>query len=224
MRHLILVGLLAATAAPLVAQVASAPVAAPQPMAHRMTMGMAKTMTRAEVQAQVQTQFARRDANRDGFLTTDELAMRKGMDEGRMEMRRGMANRADGGAMRDPAAAFDRVDTNRDGAISRDEFAQGRQVRIDKRVVLNGQPGVAGAMPMEHGRNGGMRHGGGGGMMGAAMLKMADTNRDGKVSLAEATSRALQHFDMMDANRDGRLTPEERQAGRAHMKQMRVAG
>ena len=68
----------------------------------------------------------------------------------------------------------------------------------------------------------GMRHGGGGGgMMGAAMLKMADANRDGKVSLAEANAGALKHFDMMDSNRDGRLTPQERAAGRAHMKQMR---
>ena len=71
----------------------------------------------------------------------------------------------------------------------------------------------------------GMRHGGrGGGMMGAAMLKMADANRDGKVSLAEANAGALRHFDMMDSNRDGRLTPEERAAGRAHMRQMRQAG
>ena len=70
----------------------------------------------------------------------------------------------------------------------------------------------------------GMRHRGGGGMMGAAMLKMADANRDGRVSRAEAASGALRHFDMMDSNRDGRLTPEERAAGRAQMKQMRSAG
>ena len=61
-------------------------------------------------------------------------------------------------------------------------------------------------------------------MMGGAMLRMADANRDGRVSLAEATTGALQHFDMMDSNRDGRITPEERAAGRAHMRQMRRAG
>jgi len=64
----------------------------------------------------------------------------------------------------------------------------------------------------------------GGGMMGGAMLKMADANRDGRVSLAEATAGALRHFDMMDSNRDGRITPEERAAGRAQMRQMRRAG
>jgi hypothetical protein len=44
------------------------------------------------------------------------------------------------------------------------------------------------------------------------------------VTLAEAQGAALQHFDMMDTNRDGRITPEERAAGRAHMRQMRNAG
>jgi len=80
----------------------------------------------------------------------------------------------------------------------------------------------------QHGQMGtmhGMRHGGGGGgMMGAAMLKMADANRDGRVSLAEANAGALRHFDMMDGNRDGRITPEERAAGRARMMTMMQAG
>ncbi len=220
MARLLIAGLvMAAAATPLPAQ------PAPAQMAHPMRMGMAKTMTRAEVQTQVQAHFSRRDANRDGFLTTDELAMH-GDGKGRMAMRDGGPMRA-GQAMRDPNAAFDRLDANHDGNITRAEFASGREVRIERRVVINrqGQPGQPGAMGMEQGRMGGMRKmGHGGGMMGAAMLKRADSNRDGKVSLAEATGAALQHFDMMDANRDGRVTPEERQAGRAQMKQMRSAG
>ena len=120
--------------------------------------------------------------------------------------------------MRDPNAAFDRLDANRDGSISRDEFARNRVVRIERRMAAN-QPGQPG---MENGRMRVMR--GGGGMMGGAMLKMADTDRDGRVSLAEATAGALRHFDMMDSNRDGRITPEERAAGRAQMRQMRRAG
>ncbi len=221
MRHLILVGLLAAAAAPLVAQVAPAP----PPGARAM---MAKTMTRAEVQTGVQAAFARRDANRDGFLTNDELAMRGGAE-------RGMRDPVSGGEpmpgtepMRDPNVAFDRLDTNRDGSISRDEFARGRQVRVE-RIVINRseEPGSSDMHGMPGGHRGNHHGGGGGGggaMMGAAMLKMADANRDGKVSLAEATAGALRHFDMIDANRDGRLTPEERQAGRARMMQMRKAG
>ena len=32
---------------------------------------------------------------------------------------------------------------------------------------------------------------------------MADSNSDGQITLAEAEAMALQHFDQMDANRDG---------------------
>jgi Ca2+-binding EF-hand superfamily protein len=206
MARLIVAGLLVAVATPLLAQ----PAPAPAPMA---PMVMGQTITRAEVQTRVQTQFAKRDANRDGFLTTDEFrGQRQGM---KMRQRGQMGGQQ---AMRDPNAAFDRLDANRDGSISRDEFARNRVVRIERRVVAN-QPGQPG---MENGRMRVMR--GGGGMMGGAMLKMADTDRDGRVSLAEATAGALRHFDMMDSNRDGRITPEERAAGRAQMRQMRRAG
>ncbi len=205
MARLLVAGLLLATAAPLLAQPAP-PVA---PMAPRAPMA---TMTRADVQTRVQAQFVKRDANRDGFLTAEELTRRGATPDGAMRVRRMGGERA----ARDPNAAFDRLDANRDGSISRAEFTSAREVRIEKRVVVNGQR-QPGAMR-------GMRQGGGGTMMGAAMLRMADTDRDGRVSLAEATSGALRHFDMIDANRDGRITPEERAAGRVHMQQMRRAG
>lgn len=203
MARLLVAGLLLAAATPLLAQPASAPMA---------PMGMAKTMTRADVQTRVQTQFAKRDANRDGFLTAEEMTRQGGKRGGAMKMR-GM--RGDQ-AMRDPNVAFERLDANRDGTISRDEFARGRQMQMEQRVEMKQH----GQMGMMHG----MRHGGGGGMMGAAMLKMADANRDGRVSLAEANAGALRHFDMMDSNRDGRITPEERAAGRARMMTMMQAG
>lgn len=199
MARLLVAGLLLATTAPLLAQ--------PAPMAPRAPMA---TMTRADVEARVQAQFAKRDANRDGFLTTEELTRRGGQRDGAMKVRRMGGERA----MRDPNAAFDRLDANRDGTISRAEFASAREARIEKRVVVNGQR-QPGAMRGMHG---------GGGMMGAAMLRMADTDRDGRVSLAEATSGALRHFDMIDSNRDGRITPEERAAARVHVRQMRRAG
>ena len=44
-------------------------------------------------------------------------------------------------------------------------------------------------------------------MMGGRMFETADANKDGSVSLQEATDAALQHFDMADANRDGQITP-----------------
>jgi len=44
---------------------------------------------------------------------------------------------------------------------------------------------------------------------------MADTNHDGRVSLAEAEAAALAHFDKADLNHDGKITPEERQQAHA---------
>jgi len=42
------------------------------------------------------------------------------------------------------------------------------------------------------------------------LFEMADANRDGRVSLAEATDAAARHFDQADLNHDGKLTPDER--------------
>ena len=111
-------------------------------------------------------------------------------------------------------AHFARVDANRDGFVTEPEMtAMHRKMREMHRKMRE--------MKMRHeGKKGKM----GGGMKAGAMLKMADANRDGKVSLAEATTGALKHFDMMDANRDGRVTPEERAAGRARMMQMHKPG
>jgi hypothetical protein len=42
-----------------------------------------------------------------------------------------------------------------------------------------------------------------------------DLDRDGRVSLAEATRFRLERFDRIDANDDGRISIEERQAARS---------
>lgn len=207
MRKFVIAGALAAVAVPILAQ-PTAPVAPMRPMADGI-------LTRAEVDAKVRAHFARLDVNRDGFLTTAEMAAGRGA---RMADRHKLMGHGRDHAMRDPSAAFDRLDTNRDGMINRDEFARGREMRIEKVVMINRDGAAPGAMRGKHGMGGGMM---GGGMMGGAMLKMADANKDGRVSLQEATSSALRHFDMVDTNRDGRITPEERRAGRNMMKQMR---
>jgi hypothetical protein len=62
-----------------------------------------------------------------------------------------------------------------------------------------------------------------GGGFGGGMIVMADTNKDGQITLAEAETLALQHFDQMDANKDGQVTPDERRAARPMMiKRMEV--
>ena len=168
-------------------------------------------MTRAETVAMVRDHFARLDSDRDGSITTAEVTARRGQ----------MAHRMGGRtAPRDPGAAFDRIDANKDGMISRDEFASVRERRIEKRVERRTER-------LEGARDGQPRmmrmHRRGGGGMGPRMIVMADTNKDGRITLAEAETLALQHFDRMDRNRDGRITREERRAARPMMMQMRHA-
>ena len=109
-------------------------------------------------------------------------------------------------------AMFDRLDANQDGAISRDEFAKGhdadrapgrdRTASQASRVSL-ARDGTAWQAP--YGRRGGTA-------WAAHVRRMADANKDGRVSLQEAASAARQHFDMADANHDGRMTPDEQAA------------
>jgi hypothetical protein len=93
---------------------------------------------------------------------------------------------------------FASMDANKDGQISRQEYDAPRG---DMRGEGNGMPR--------------MYHRGMGMMMGrhGDMFAKADANSDGKVTLSEATGKALEMFDRADANKDGTVTPEERRAG-----------
>ena len=158
-----------------------------------------KAVTRAEVQAKVAQHFARLDANRDGFVTKAEAEAMKAQ---RQQMRNGKRAEVQG-------KRFDRLDSNDDGAISRGEFDAHQQQRLAKRDRNgDGKPDR---------RLRGMR-GMGMGMIGGRMFDMADGNRDGRLTLQEASSAALQHFDMADANRDGQISAEERQQMRQRMR------
>jgi len=72
------------------------------------------------------------------------------------------------------------------------------------------------AMGGGKGMHEGMRgHRGGHGMM---MMAKADTNGDQQISKAEFTAAALARFDTADANKDGKVTKEERQAAHKAMR------
>jgi Ca2+-binding EF-hand superfamily protein len=208
--------LLAGTAA-LAQTTPAAPAAPPAPIAHPMSDA---TMTRDEVVAMVRDHFGRMDSDKNGSITTDEVM--KGHDRMAGKFREMHIERSDGDKggehhimrleRRDPKEAFERLDTNKDGAISFDEFSKARDERIEKRIKVHerrDEAGKDGKWRRKHAMH--LHHGG---MMGGRMIVMADTDHDGKITLAEAQSMALQHFDQMDANHDGKVTPEERRAGR----------
>jgi hypothetical protein len=145
------------------------------------------TVTRAEAQAKAAEAFALLDVNKDGKLDQADRDARRAAQTGAM---------------------FDTLDTNHDGRIDKAEFAaaHNRPMGPDGR----GPNGMA-----RHGMGGrGMgRDGmGGNGMGGGRIIGGMDANGDKAVSRDEFIAGALKRFDAADANKDGKVTPEERRA------------
>jgi Ca2+-binding EF-hand superfamily protein len=158
---------------------------------------LAQPQTRSAVQAQVQARFARADSNRDGFVTQEEVRARA---EVRREQRRERREQR-----------FERLDSNNDGTISRAEFDAPRALRGGDRGDRRGMRAERRGQRFAHG-------GGARGMtarFGARAFATMDSNRDGRVALAEAQRAALQRFDRVDSNRDGTISLDERQTARA---------
>ena len=178
----------------------------------RMHMMMSdRTITRDEMLQHVRRMFARLDTNKDGFVTRDEV---EGFHHRFAGMSGDMHSRIEehGGMMGDRAQIFDRLDANHDGVISREEFMKSAPEMRERRVIIMREN--AGMRRM----NGmGMHHVGMGGF-GEHLFAMADKNHDGRVSLQEAESAALAHFDRADLNHDGKITPEERRQAREMMR------
>ena len=194
-----------------------APVAPPALMAHPMAD---RVITRAEAVAMVREHFGKMDADRNGAITKEEIA---GLHTEMVKNFKGLEGSGHVMMMGDPNAAFDRLDANKDGSISREEFTRAREERVERRIVRREKVKGGDSSPKDGKdvRRHVMRmHGPG--PFGGRMIVMADTNSDGQITLAEAEALALQHFDRMDANKDGQVTPEERRAGRPMIiKQMR---
>lgn len=143
---------------------------------------MMQDMTRADVEAKVKSKFAILDADKDGAVTQEEIkAHREAKRAARMD------------------AHFKSMDADSDGAISRAEFDAAHTKKQDRM----GQRGKRGDHKMAH-------RGMMGGMMKGHIFKMADANKDGKVTLAEATAKALARFDIIDADKNGTVTGAER--------------
>jgi len=142
-------------------------------------------------------QFVQRAEQRFARLDADrngQLTMAEAREGMKGRMDRRQARRDDRQGDR-AARAFARIDINGDGQISREEFAQRRALRG------------------ERGQRGAQRGGRMGRLFGA----------DGVVTLAEYRAQALQRFERLDGNRDGRLSLAERQEARAKIRADRRA-
>jgi Ca2+-binding EF-hand superfamily protein len=166
--------------------------------------GPAAEVTRDQAIARAEQRFARLDANRDGRLTAEEArqAMQAGMQQRqqRRAERRTQRQAQGQGQGQGQGQAFERLDTDRNGSISREEFAQRR--------ALRGERGGRGGMRGMGGR--------GGERMGQRMF-----GEDGMITRDEFRARALQRFERLDANRDGRVTVAERREVRQRLREER---
>ena len=165
-------------------------------------------LTRAEAEAHAKAMFVKLDVNKDGKLDQADRAARHA--EKRAQM-------------------FDRLDVNKDGSISKAEWDQADAARQAKRAEWKakrgeraGAPGNGAERHAMRGHHGGKR-GGHGGHGGPGGWMKADANGDKAISQAEFVAGALARFDRMDANKDGKVTAEERQAMRQAMRDKRGA-
>lgn len=154
-----------------------------------------RVLTRAEAQANAAQMFARMDANKDGKLDAADRAAQHAERQAKM---------------------FASLDADGNGSISKAEWDKHGADRAAKRGEKRAEAG-------EGNRHHGMRgHGKRGGHHGMMMGK-ADTDGDKAVSQAEFQTAALARFDTADANKDGQVTAEERQAQRGAWRAKRGA-
>jgi len=86
---------------------------------------------------------------------------------------------------------FAAMDANHDGAVTRDEFERFRAH----------QPAATGIAALTY--------------VSSTWFEHVDADGDGRVTYAEASARPLRLFDLADVNRDGSVSPGEREAAQA---------
>ncbi len=178
----------------LIASAALAAIAVPAIAAHHEGDGghkmMMADMTKADVEAKLKERFAMVDADKDGAITMEEIKAQHAAKR---------AERMD--------AHFKKMDADGNGSISRSEFDAAHADRQGKMKMAmrdgDGSGDRDGHRKMGHRGHHGMK-------MGGKMFEMADADKDGKVTMAEAKTAAMAHFDKVDADKNGTITAQER--------------
>lgn len=136
-------------------------------------------------------QAERAPAERPG-MTRAQVQERTAEAFARMDLNKdGVLSQADREARE--KAMFERIDADHDGAVTFAEFNAQRDQRADRRGP--GGPRAARGM-------------------GRGMARGADADRDGTVTQAEFSGAALARFDRADANKDGKISGDERRGMR----------
>jgi Ca2+-binding EF-hand superfamily protein len=172
-------------------------------------------VTEEEFDARARERFARLDKNGDGVIDASELeaAFKQRMSErGRFGERLGRR------LMR-------HFDTDRDDRVTKDEFmdtVRKRFARFD--LDNNGRIDEADLPPVMRGRGLLIEEGAGGRRMGPVLrlLRDADADKDGVVTLEEALALAEKRFAALDRNKDGTIDGGDGDALRSEMLDYRV--
>jgi Ca2+-binding EF-hand superfamily protein len=214
-------------AAPAFSQVASQ-ASLPSSTAHTRHSFFTSNQNRSDVAGHVMSMFTRLDLNHDGFITREEIATSQSQFD----------ERASKSAPKRAAKMFERLDADHDGKVTRAEVnaarksPSGKQPKDSRRSALLAEAdadkdGIVTRAEFDSAAASGklkMRHAN---MRGSAIVRLfdlADTNKDGRVSMEEAQRAALQQFDAADLNHDGVLTPvERRMAAKAERAKKRAA-
>ena len=163
---------------------------------------MALTVTSAAAVYAAPGAKADQDGNR--IVTKAEAMAASDARFARMDANQdGMLNAADKSAMM--AKRFAAMDADKNGSVSEAEFMAMHEARADRREDRQAKRMERGKMGAQGGRRGGRAMG---------MMARADTNGDKAVSQAEFRTVMEARFTRVDANKDGSISAEERQAGR----------
>jgi Ca2+-binding EF-hand superfamily protein len=190
-----------------------------------------RSLTKDDYDARARERFARLDKNGDGVLDAAEI-------EAEMTSRREGWRRLRGSDGPQPANRLIHLfDDNKDGKVSKEEHAAGiRRLFAELDLDNDGRITDADLPPVMRGRNViarlgestdaapgmGRRMGGGRGLPMLALLRGADQNKDGAVTLEEALAVGAQRFASLDRNSDGAIDRADFDALRKEMTDYRI--